>query len=61
MEHTLSEQEAAKQLGVSRWTLLRARRRGEVGHYRIGKRRVRYARHHLAAYCHRVEVAAAAA
>jgi len=59
MEHTLSEEDAARRLGVSRWTLLRARRRGEVAHYRIGKRRVRYARHHLTAYCSRVEVAAA--
>ena len=34
----LSEPEAAKHCGISRITLLRARKAGKIGYYRIGTR-----------------------
>lgn len=45
----LSETDAAKKLGVCRHTLLRARKRGEIGYYRIGDR-VLYSAAHLRSY-----------
>lgn len=42
----ISEKEAAKRLGISRITLLRARCRGEISHFRFGARVV-YAESHL--------------
>jgi excisionase family DNA binding protein len=37
-EGLMSEQQAAKRLGISRITLLRARMAGRIGAYRIGTR-----------------------
>jgi excisionase family DNA binding protein len=37
-ERLFSEREAAARLGISRPTLLRLRRRGVIGHFRIGAR-----------------------
>lgn len=45
----LSEKEAALRLGVGRVTLLRARKRGEIGCFRIGARVV-YSEAHLREY-----------
>jgi excisionase family DNA binding protein len=50
----LSEVEAARWLGVSRITLLRARKRCEIGHYRVGAR-VLYSEEHLRQYLANVE------
>lgn len=50
----IGESEAAKHLGISRITLLRARRRGEISHFRFGARVV-YAEIHLAEYLSRQE------
>lgn len=50
----LSEVQAAASLGVSRITLLRARQRGLIKHYRIG-RRVTYAPSHLVEFRRSVE------
>ncbi len=36
----MSEREAAAQIGVSRWTLLRARRSGQVAFVQLGTRAV---------------------
>lgn len=41
-----NEREAAQRIGVSRITLLRARKRGEIGYYRIGSRVV-YSESHI--------------
>jgi excisionase family DNA binding protein len=43
----LSEKEAAKWLGVSRITLLRARMAGKIGFYRIGARVLYSEENHL--------------
>lgn len=51
---TFSEQNAAKVIGVSRLTLQRARRRGEISYYRVGTR-VLYAAQHIADYLASVE------
>jgi hypothetical protein len=45
----LGEREAARRLGISRITLLRARHRGEVSHFRLGARVV-YSELHLVEY-----------
>jgi excisionase family DNA binding protein len=42
------EREAAQRIGVSRITLLRARKRGEIGYYRVGSR-VIYSEAHIRA------------
>jgi excisionase family DNA binding protein len=55
MGQMLSEQTAAKRLGVSRFTLMRARHRGEVKFYQIGKRRVLYSQQQLVDYMASVE------
>lgn len=44
-----SETQAAKRIGVSRITLLRARKRGEIGFYRVGSR-VIYSEAHIRAF-----------
>jgi excisionase family DNA binding protein len=59
-EDCLSEAQAAVSLGVSRITLLRARRRGYIRHYRIG-RRVTYAPSHLREFRQSVERGVSAA
>jgi excisionase family DNA binding protein len=51
----LSEQRAAEQLGVSRFTLMRARHRGEVKYYQVGKRRVLYSQQQLVDYMTSIE------
>jgi excisionase family DNA binding protein len=51
---TLSEPNAAKVIGISRLTLQRARRRGEISFYRVGTR-VLYAPQHIADYLASVE------
>lgn len=51
---TLSEQNAAKIIGVSRLTLQRARKRGNISYYRVGTR-VLYAAQHIADYLASVE------
>jgi hypothetical protein len=60
LEQGLSETDAAALLGVSRVTLLRARHRGLVRHYRIGARVV-YAPSQLREFRARVERPTAAA
>jgi excisionase family DNA binding protein len=50
----LGEKEAAHRLGISRVTLLRARRRGEISHFRFGARVV-YAESHLSEFLTRKE------
>lgn len=59
-EDCLSEVQAAASLGVSRITLLRARHRGQIRHFRIG-RRVVYAPSHLHEFRASVERGVAAA
>lgn len=44
-----NEREAAQRIGVSRITLLRARKRGEIGFYRVGSR-VIYSEAHIRAF-----------
>jgi excisionase family DNA binding protein len=51
---TLTEAEAAKLIGVSKVTLQRARKRGDVACYRIGAR-VLYSKKHIEAYLAAVE------
>jgi excisionase family DNA binding protein len=51
---TLSETNAAKMIGISRLTLQRARKRGEISYYRVGTR-VLYAAQHIADYLASVE------
>ncbi len=46
----LTEQQVADQLGVSLWTVKRERKRGRLGHVRIGQRRVLILPEQLAAY-----------
>jgi excisionase family DNA binding protein len=46
----LNEAEAAKLLGVSKVTLWRARKAGELKFYRVGGSKVRYAIEHLNEY-----------
>jgi excisionase family DNA binding protein len=54
---TISEQDAAEQLGVSTSTIYRLRTTGRLGYYRIGER-VRYGPKHLEEYLKSVEVEA---
>jgi excisionase family DNA binding protein len=51
---TLSESNAAKVIGVSRLTLQRARKRGEISYYQVGTR-ILYAPRHIADYLASVE------
>ena len=51
----LSESEAALKLGLSRITLQRARKRGELGFYKIGRRVVYSINNHLVAFLNRLE------
>lgn len=49
----LTEAEAARRLNISRWTLMRARMRGEISHFRYGRSnhaRVAYSEAHLNDY-----------
>jgi predicted site-specific integrase-resolvase len=50
----MSEPAAARRLGISRFTLLRARRRGEIGYFQFAGRVV-YSAAHLQAYMQRCE------
>jgi excisionase family DNA binding protein len=52
---TLTEQEAAEQLGVSKATVYRLRSTGRLGYYRISET-IRYAPKHLDEYLRSVEV-----
>jgi excisionase family DNA binding protein len=52
---TLSEREAAEQLGVSQSTIYRLRSTNRLGYYRIGER-VRFAPKHLEEYLKSIEV-----
>jgi excisionase family DNA binding protein len=45
-----TEEEAAARLGTSRWTLQRARQRGEISYFLIGIRQIVYAEAHLDEY-----------
>lgn len=51
---TLNEASAARVLGISRLTLQRARKRGDISHYRVGSR-VLYAPNQIADYLASVE------
>ena len=51
---TLSESAAARLLGVAKITLQRARKRGEISHFRIGSR-VLYSPKQIADYLSAVE------
>ena len=51
---TIDEDEAAERLGVSKITLQRARKRGEIACYRIGAR-VLYSPKHIQDYLSTVE------
>jgi excisionase family DNA binding protein len=50
----ISEQEAARRCGVSRITLLRARKAGRIGFYRIGTR-VLFSQQHIQDFLASVE------
>lgn len=49
IENRLSEDDVARQLGVSRMTVIRLRKRREIGHIRIGCR-VFYTQAHVNEY-----------
>lgn len=51
---TFSEKNAATVIGVSRLTLQRARKRGDISYYRVGTR-VLYSAKHIADYLASVE------
>lgn len=50
----MSEVEAARRCGVSRITLLRMRKAGKIGFYRIGTR-VLFSESHISEFLNRVE------
>jgi excisionase family DNA binding protein len=50
----LSEKQAAERLGISRITLLRARKAGRIGYFKIGSRVV-YSERHLTDFLASVE------
>lgn len=51
----LTEPQAAAQLGVSRMTLFRLRKRREIKFFRVGVRGVKYSQDHLRDYLASVE------
>lgn len=53
-ERLMSEVEAARRCGVSRITLLRMRKAGKIGFYRIGTR-VLFSEAHIVEFLNRVE------
>jgi hypothetical protein len=54
LAETINEDDAAKLIGVSKITLQRARKRGDISCYRIGAR-VLYSPAHIQDYLSRVE------
>jgi excisionase family DNA binding protein len=54
IDRNVTERDAARLVGVSAMTLLRARRAGLIGYYRVG-RRVLYSEAHLRDYLQSVE------
>lgn len=46
---TMTEAEFAKAIGVSRVTLWRMRQKGQLPHYKLGKR-ILYGQHHIAEF-----------
>jgi excisionase family DNA binding protein len=57
---TMSEAEFAKAVGLSRVTLWRMRQKGELPHYKLGKR-VLYGKHHVEAFLRAHELLASTA